>query len=401
MTILRRQKGSAQKGADMSNNSQIFINEYPTAAGQMIGRLTLNRPNNLNSLTTDMIEALTQQLLKWCSQPQVAAVVIDGNGDKAFCAGGDIRLMHGAVQQGLDAIRSYGEPFFANEYRLDYLIHTYEKPVVCWGSGIVMGGGLGLMAGASHRIVTPSSVLAMPEIAIGLFPDVGGSWFLQRMPGRTGLFAGLTGLRMTAGDALFCGLADRYLEEDSLPKLLTAMTSTPWDKTSIETNHRLLDDLLRHIEERQVNITPAHSLIQQHFDAIQEVTDADSPAEILGNIQRHILSDDQSNTWWKKAADNLAGGCPVSAHLVQEQLRRSRYMSLAEIFRMEANITAHCLRSPNFMEGVRALLLEKGTKPAWQPTTLTNVSSNMISDYFGEEWFTGEHPLANLSAHTR
>src|SRR5690606_15192614 len=177
-----------------------------------IGIATLNVPRALNALSLEMIDLLKMQLDDWQQDARIAAVWLDAEGDKAFCAGGDVvRLYQSMVDTPTGERNHYAEAFFGREYQLDYLLHTYGKPVICWGHGIVMGGGLGLMSGCSHRVVTEKSRIAMPEITIGLHPDVGGSWFLSRMPGRTGLFLGLTGANINAADALYIGLADRAI----------------------------------------------------------------------------------------------------------------------------------------------------------------------------------------------
>ena len=192
----------------MTENCQVLFREHEGTNGCRIGHATLNAEKSLNALTLDMVDQLYEKLNLWRDDPAIVAVVLDGAGERAFCAGGDIRRLRQSVIDSDYGVNPYGEQFFAREYRLDYLIHRFGKPVLCWGSGIVMGGGIGLLAGASHRVVTQGSRLAMPEISIGLFPDVGAGWFLNRMPGKVGLFLGLTGLRMNAGDALFTGLGN-------------------------------------------------------------------------------------------------------------------------------------------------------------------------------------------------
>ena len=378
---------------EMTNKCQVECQEYTTTSGHRIGRATLNATASLNALTLDMIDGLYEHLCVWQDDDQVVAVVLDGAGGKAFCAGGDIRQLHTSVLKHDYGQNPYGESFFAREYQLDHLIHTYSKPVLCWGAGIVMGGGVGLMAGASHRVVTPSSKLAMPEVSIGLFPDVGGSWILGRMPGRVGLFLGLTGTRMTASDALFCGMADRFLDDGCLSEVIQAMQGGSWlpvnEGETEGQNGRILTRLLRDIEIQQNQSVPT-SKLQENFDDIQGVTDADTPAEILALIK------EQKGEWWQRAGTSLEKGCPMTAGLVMEQLERAKYLSLADIFRMELNMAVQCLRSSNFTEGVRALLLERGTDPAWAPATLDDVTQEMLQLYFMPIWGEAQHPLINL-----
>ena len=372
----------------MTKNCQVEFQEHATASGLLIGHATLTAPASLNALTLDMIDALDQRLRGWQQDDRVVAVILDGAGGKAFCAGGDIRQLHTSVLESDHGPNPYGESFFAREYRLDYLIHSYTKPILCWGAGIVMGGGIGLMAGASHRIVTPSSKLAMPEVSIGLFPDVGGSWILGRMPGRVGLFLGLTGARLNASDALFCGMADRLLEDGSLLTVIEHMQALDWQNDSA-TGHQLLTGLLRALEQEQAVAVPP-SPVRDNFDRIQQVTDADTPKDMLEQMQS--LGD----KWWQRAAATLAQGCPVTACLVVEQLRRARHLSLADVFRMELNMAVMCLRNPNFSEGVRALLLERDSTPQWQPAELGLVTPELLATFFKPLWSAKEHPLADI-----
>src|SRR5690606_38353217 len=197
-------------------DAPVLFETLSSGNGYRIGVVTLNVPKTLNSLTAEMVDLLLPQLRAWQTDPKIACVLLRGSGDRALCAGGDVvELRNSSLARDGKA-----EAFFEREYRLDYLIHTYRKPILVWGHGVVMGGGLGLLAGASHRVVTAQTRLAMPEVTIGLFPDVGGSWFLPHVPGRTGLFLALTGASINASDTLFLGLADRFLDHAQWPQLL-------------------------------------------------------------------------------------------------------------------------------------------------------------------------------------
>jgi enoyl-CoA hydratase/carnithine racemase len=214
--------------------------------GSLIGVLTLSAEKTLNALSLPMVELLSAQLAAWAYDERIAMVLLQGAGDKAFCAGGDLHnlystmMAHRASRQAGEVLgNGYANEFFAREYTLDYRIHTYPKPILCWGHGIVMGGGIGLMAGASHRVATEKTRLAMPETGIGLFPDVGGSWFLSRMPGGTGRFLALTGASINAADARYVGLADRVLAHADKPQVLAALLRQPWSDDCAG-NHVLL-----------------------------------------------------------------------------------------------------------------------------------------------------------------
>jgi enoyl-CoA hydratase/carnithine racemase len=210
----------------------VLFEDLVAGNGARIGVTRLNAERSLNALSLEMIDLLAQRLAFWAADPGIAIVVLEGTGDKAFSAGADLHIMHATMiahhaSPERDYIRAnpYAAAFFGREYRLDYLIHTYPKPVLCWGHGIVMGGGVGLMSGASHRVLTHESRVAMPEITIGLFPDVGGSWLLERMPGATGLFLALTGARLQASDALFVKLADYCIGQSNKATVFERLTS--------------------------------------------------------------------------------------------------------------------------------------------------------------------------------
>ncbi len=355
---------------------------------------TLNLPKALNALNLDMIESLSAQLDQWADDDSVAAVWIDGSGDKAFCAGGDVvALYRGStgyeeLRRGETPDYTFTTDFFSREYRLDYKIHTYKKPIVVWGGGIVMGGGIGIMAGASHRIVTETTRMAMPEITIGLFPDVGGSWFLNRMPGRTGLFLGLTGAQFNGSDALFAGMADRMLPDDRRETVLLELAGLEFF-ADCERNHRQVSDCLKRLQRPPAE--QPQSNLRAHYDQIQQLTDhATLPA-----VCRAITAYDGEDKWLQKAAATLAGGSPLTPWIVWEQLKRGRHSSLAEVFRMELVLAVNLCASGHFREGVRALLIDKDRQPQWQPATLEEISGEQVERCFEAPW-SGDNPLADL-----
>src|SRR3982750_2696870 len=231
----------------------VLFDEIKTRGGQRFGVATLNAPASLNSLSVAMVRRLTPKLREWAAD------------EKAFCAGDDLRQLYQTLLDCGPERNEYAERFFGEEYELDDLIHNFPKPFLCWGHGIVMGGGIGLMAGASHRVVTMQSRFAMPEINIGLYPDVGGSWFLRRMPGRTGLFLALTAAPLNAADALFCGLADVALAADRAPEVLAAIGAADWTDSARDNRARLS----RLLAGRAIRDLPA-SNVRRHFDLITE-----------------------------------------------------------------------------------------------------------------------------------
>lgn len=374
--------------AELAQDSPVLFEERATQDGGLIGIATLNVPRALNSLGSDMVDLLLRRLQQWQKSDDVRCVWLQAAGEKAFCAGGDVRKLHDSVRElGRDVRNPVAENFFSAEYRLDYLIHTFGKPLIVWGHGIVMGGGMGLLVGASHRVVTEASRLAMPEISIGLFPDVGGSWMLSRAPGRTGLFLGLTGAAMNAADALFAGYADRFILHVHRDAVLCALEQVDWQLAPAQT---LVNDVLRDFDEVSRLQRPL-SKLREHLDLINDACDADDVAQAVEQICC-IESDDP---WVQKSVATLAAGCPVTAHLVWEQLHRGRHLSLAEVFRMELVVAVQCCRHPDFIEGVRAVLVDKDGKPSWQHGDVASVPAAWVEAHFRAPW-PGAGPLADL-----
>ena len=370
----------------------IAVAETGTVCGRRFGSVSLQAPAALNALSLAMVDRLQAQLASWAADPTIVAVVLDGEGEKAFCAGGDLRDLYQSLRDCGNATNPYAREFFSREYRLDYLIHTYPKPIVCWGNGIVMGGGMGLMAGASHRVVTEGTRMAMPEIGIGLFPDVGGSWFLNRLPPRIGLFLALTGAPLNAADALFVGLADFLLPNASRAGVLQAMAQASWHDRALE-NARLLTHLLEAQAGPGTPVSAAAlpSHLRQHFDEIQSLVGHDS----LEDLAARLAGAAGGDSWIGKAAANFARGSPTSARLAYELLQRARHLSLREVFQMEFDVAVGCCAHHDFAEGIRALLIEKDRRPRWQPARLQEVDEALIADHFIARQ-PGDNPLADL-----
>lgn len=367
----------------------LLLREIDTRCGRRLGHATLNAPATLNALTLAMVDGLAPRFAQWAADPGVVGVVLDAVGDKAFSAGGDVQALRRAVlDDAPGALPAAVADFFEREYRLDHRIHTFAKPVLCWGHGIVMGGGVGLLAGASHRVVTPRSRIAMPEISIGLYPDVGGSWFLNRMPGRVGLFLALTGAPLNAADACFAGLADVVVAHDDKAGVLDALARTDW------TGRPDADaaQLSRVLAERALPASPDTSPLRRHVDLINAVIGDDSLADTdrrLRALQQH------DDPWLAAAAATYAAGSPSSAALSREVLRRAKHLSLADVFRLEYDLSIACCLQPDFSEGVRAVLVDKDRAPRWQPATLADVTPALVDAHF-EPRHTGAHPLADL-----
>ncbi|PBJ03599.1 MULTISPECIES: enoyl-CoA hydratase/isomerase family protein [unclassified Pseudomonas] len=343
-------------------------NEVLAEVRNHIGHLTLNRPAGLNALTLDMVRNLHRQLDAWAHDPQVYAVVLRGAGEKAFCAGGDIRSLHDSFKSG-DTLH---EDFFVEEYALDLAIHHYRKPVLALMDGFVLGGGMGLVQGADLRVVTEKSRLAMPEVGIGYFPDVGGSYFLPRIPGELGIYLGVSGVQIRAADALYCGLADWYLESDKLGTLDEKLDQLEWHDTPLKD----LQSLLAKLGVQQLPDAPLATLRPaiDHFFAQPDVP------SIVEQLRQVSVAD--SHAWAVTTADLLETRSPLAMGVTLEMLRRGRELPLEQCFALELHLDRQWFERGDLIEGVRALLIDKDKTPRWNPPTLQALDAEHVASFF-------------------
>ncbi len=345
--------------------------------------LTLNRPAALNALTLDMIRGLTQALCSWETDSNIHGVVIRGRSPKAFCAGGDIRFFYDAILAGDNASV---ENFFTEEYTLNHRIHCYPKPYITLLDGIVMGGGMGIAqssAASRIRIVTERTRMAMPEVNIGLFPDVGGGHFLSRLSGEIGTFLGLTGETIDAADALFAGLADAFVPSVELPALCSALASvTDGDYCS------LVAQFAAPFKD-QVDI--AGSTLARHQPLIDRHFSQDSVPDILTSLLR------DTHPFAQKIVATMMQRSPLMLCVALEQMRRARTMTLADCLRMERTMMRRSFEHGDAMEGIRAAIIDKDNKPQWRPASLDGVSAEMIARFFSPAWADDAHPLRGLA----
>ena len=357
-----------------------------------LGSITLSSEKTLNALSLPMIAEIRAVLKQWKEDEGIACVLFQGAGEKAFCAGGDVRRLYDAIikqpEQARGELLEDCTAYFIQEYSLDYEIHRFPKPIVVWGDGIVMGGGIGLAAGASHRVVTEKSTLAMPEIAIGLYPDVGGTWFLNKMPEGFGLFLGLTGARLNAVDCLYTGLADHFIPANLKLDVVTRLQETNWESSS-EDNSAKVTTILNSIS---ANHQPGRSLAQPHQSFISSLEKISS----VRAFREALLGYRNKDEWIDAGIKGFEAGSPSSAHIIFEQLKRGSSLSLEEVFQSELNLSLQCTIHPDFAEGVRALLVDKDRSPKWQPATLEEINNSWVESYFSPLWKDDEHPLKQL-----
>ncbi|WP_372610803.1 enoyl-CoA hydratase/isomerase family protein [Halomonas sp.] len=377
----------------------VRFDELTICGDGRIGVARLDAPRSLNALSLEVIHLLESRLDAWALDPQILAVWLEGGGDKAFCAGGDVVALHDSlVEEDKAAVYprqgGFAATYFAAEYRLDYRIHRYAKPILVWGDGIVMGGGLGLMVGASHRLVTETSRIAMPEITIGLFPDIGATWFLNRMPPGIGAYLGLTGAQLNGRDALDLGLADAFVPRGNRDSLLAALTEADVGSHSARDVRLAIQRTMDDVEDRSGAPAPQ---VWPHLDHLQHLVGRVDP--ILA-VER-ILEDGSDDAWLTANRARLAAGCPMSAHLVLRMLERHRHVGLAEALRNELSLSVQCGLLGDVREGVRALLIDKDRAPRWQHESVAAVPEADIQALMSPLWSKEANPLRDLGADNR
>lgn len=365
-------------------SSKVNVSKLTCADGSLIGVLGLDNPAALNALSFEMIECLYNQLMAWQMDDSIVAVVLHANGEKAFCAGGDIQAIYRALEnkeQDFDSAFSAMETFFDLEYRCDHLIHTYSKPIIAWGHGYLMGGGVGLFMGASHRVAETSTRFAMPEIKIGLYPDVGATHFLSKLPKHFALFLGLTACQINATDMKSLGLSQWIAPTDSKDAFFEQLATIRWNS---EANiHEKIANILSAIEVKE----PSEGMMLPHADLIKQLCHGD-----LQSIVNAISSADVDDKWFVNAQKALSYGSPLSLNVAYQQLTQYRGLSLKACFELEFNLTLRCGLEGDFREGVRALIIDKTNQPNWTHKRVADVTAHDLERFFAPIDST-EYPL--------
>ena len=349
-----------------------------------IGLLTLDRPKALNSLSLDMVRAITQALMAWRDDTSVHAVVIKSSSEKSFCAGGDIRFFYDMGRATPTGGSASIDDFFTEEYALNHLAHFYPKPYIALMDGIVMGGGMGIaQSGPSCqlRIVTERTKMAMPEVNIGLFPDVGGSYFLSRAPGQLGVFLGVTGEVIGAADALYAGLADVFVPSAQLPALTSVLETTTADHRAAV--RRFAAPFQDQVDLAGSTLATERNRIDRHFahDDVKQI--AASLAQDGSAFAQKILAVMQKRS-------------PLMMCVTLEQIRRGAALDVADCLRMERTMVRRNFENGEILEGVRAVVIDKDNAPRWNPATLDAVTPEMIARFFDPAWPAYAHPLRTL-----
>jgi enoyl-CoA hydratase/carnithine racemase len=354
--------------------------------------ITLNRPAALNALSHAMVRELTVLLERVRTDDDIVALVLEGAGPKGFCAGGDVRALYQLAREKKRDGENGWQQFFVDEYRLDFRLHTFSKPLVALLDGVTMGGGMGLGQAAALRVATTRTKIAMPETRIGLLPDVGATHFLAKMPVETELYLGLTGATLTGADAVHCRLADACVPGEWLDGYEARLAAAKWT-----------GDV--HATLREVFFAPCHEandgalasftpLIVRHFDRRLQV--GQIVASLCADLEQEPGPADRA--WLEATLEALTHFSPTMLEVTREALLRGRQMTLAESFRMELGIVGRAIEEGDFCEGVRAHLVDKDRKPRWAPATLPEVRAERVQHFLASPWRCEAHPLADLGA---
>ncbi|WP_240002421.1 enoyl-CoA hydratase/isomerase family protein [Oleisolibacter albus] len=336
-----------------------------------IGLITLNRPKALNALTLDMIRVIDPALRAWAGDPGIRAVVIRGAGDRAFCAGGDVRAVWdaGKARQAGQGDGRLTADFFREEYRLNRRIKTFPKPYIALLDGITMGGGVGLSVHGSHRVTTEKTLLAMPETGIGLFPDVGGTYFLPRLPGYCGTYLALTGARLQAADLHYLGIGTGHVPSAEIDALVQDFTRADWD--AAPDPYKFADDITARYE-----VGAGEPVLPAWRETIDRCFAADSIEAILAALVR------EGSEWADQAAKTILSMSPTSLKVTLAQMRRGVELTFDDAMRLEFRMTQAVMAGHDFYEGIRAVLVDKDRSPRWNPAGLDAVDDGMIGRHF-------------------
>lgn len=334
-----------------------------------LGRIMLNRPKAFNALTLDQIRAMEPALAAWAKDDSVQLVVIEGAGEKAFCAGGDIRDLYDAGKAGnREVVRS----FFTEEYHLNRQIKTFPKPYIALIDGFTMGGGVGISIHGSHRITTERTVFSMPETGIGMFPDVGGTWFLSRLPGRIGVYLGLTGARLKAADCYYTGLSTHHIPSERHDDLFQALTSGKGSLGSSDEAQAAVTIILDMFHE-----DPGVAPLQSQRELIDHCFAGTSVEDILRRL------DAEGSEWSQKTAESIRSKSPLAQKIAFRQMQVGPSLDFDRCMQTEYRLAMRVAGTGDFLEGVRAAIIEKDNAPKWNPASLDAIPQSDVDALFG------------------
>lgn len=357
-----------------------------------VAKITINRPEVLNSMNSECYRLIEAKLIEWATDDEIAAVVLAGAGEKSFCAGGDVKsLVIDGQKKGLDVARE----FFTREYFVDSMIHNYSKPVIAFLDGITMGGGLGFSVGASHRIVTEKTLMAMPEISIGLFADVGATLFLKKLAGPFGVFMGLTGARIRASEAIQIGLADYFAPSNMKIKIAVDLLRLPW-QGSPSIDREIVTEYLK------VSLNN-HMQIERERD-FHIINDAFSQVKCLSDVEAFFVDGAKiESPFINETLNRAQAGSWLSRAVFFEATRRHELLTINETLQREWQLALSFSAEPEFYEGVRAVLIDKDQSPKWRIKSCSEAEKVDLNWYFDYCQRTGETNLLTkkIREHTK
>ena len=334
-----------------------------------LGVVTLNRPKALNTLSLAMYRVMDPKLLEWGRDPSVRAILVCGAGDRAFCAGGDVRAIYDARAHPQDRPGDYKADFFREEYRLIERVHRFPKPYIALMDGIAMGGGMGVSVNGSHRIATERSVCAMPEVHIGLFPDVGATRYLNLCPGRIGLYLALTGARIKTADMLYVGFATHHVRHARLAELTDALAAIEWRAGE---GRAQVDAVLGRFQERAGD--PPLAAMRTQIDRCFAGGSVEAILDALAK---------EGSDWARETRATIERASPISLEITFHQMKLGeRGMDIEQALALEYRMTQHVMTGHDFFEGIRAVLVDKDQNPRWEHASLAEVSDAEVARYF-------------------
>ena len=362
----------------------VVAEERETLSGHRLGIVTLNSEKTLNALSLEMIDRLVPIIMDWRDRDEVVAVVVRGAGDRAFCAGGDLQALYYAMKRNREAgqiIDGTPDTFFSKEYRLDYMMHDFNKPIISLGDGIIMGGGLGLFIASEFRVVTERTRLAMPEVTIGLFPDAGGTWIMRNLRFPAAQFLAMTGASLNTADCMKTRLGTHAIPSDKMAAVIDALADMHYvteDKNSRRIKRRL--NRLTRLKVRRhtpSNLRKHRWLLHKHLS---------KPKSDVKQLVAEIRSMQGKSEWIDQAIATMNRSCPTSLGIVHEQLRRCRDLEMADGFRLELILAVNCSRHPDFEEGIRATIIDKDSTPSWRYPSVEELPKAYIMEHFEPPW---------------
>lgn len=380
------------------NNSIIAVEYRCQQAAYKIGHIILNAEQAMNAVDLDMVKMIAQTLAQWQQDDEIAVVLLSGAGGKVFSAGGDVQKLYHSMQAQGDEYCRYADDFFYNKYKNNYFIKQFKKPIIAWGTGYVMGGGLGLFISSSHKVGSESLKLAWPEAKIGLFPDVTATYHLSRLPAPYGHWMSLSASLMNAVDCRQLKLIDYCLKNDLLEDVISLLINQDWSEQNAD-NHHSVKSILLDLEQQSLSLMPESHLSNDLVLIDEIIFDQDKNIASLEQIDRNIrtaLEQQEGSIWFQQGLKNYLKSCPDTLAIIISQLERGKTMDLKQVVSWELGLAYQSVRKGNFVEGTRALVIDKDQTPNWQHASIAKLSQAWLDEFLASPWPLDQHPYKDL-----